>query len=348
MLNKSCLTRDVICRIMCYAYNITNICYIVPLETGSACIFKLQLTNDEKYILKEFQKGYSYDDIVEEIEIVSHLRQNGINSSVFIPTINNKYVYQYKDRFLTLQKYIDGNTYEANTASLNLMDNSAILLGKIHNALETYTSKKYRFTKEWINKDIIENKKDLYRRLLNEATSKRDEYTERIIYDLQYKLANIDNINWHNWINCRNITYANSHGDYSILQLICVGDNINAVIDFSSSCNLPVVWEIIRSFTYGDKDCAAAIINISSLKRYILCYLKERTLSEEDIANIFKIYSSQLMMSSFGYKEYFMAETVNKKQIINFAFWRTRLLRYIIDHEEDMTNELLKWFTTMI
>ena len=46
----------------------------------------------------------------------------------------------------------------------------------------------------------------------------------------------------------------NTHGDFNVLQLIYKNNHINSVIDFVSACNMPVVWELIRSYSYIDKN----------------------------------------------------------------------------------------------
>ena len=44
----------------------------------------------------------------------------------------------------------------------------------------------------------------------------------------------------------------NTHGDYSIQQLIYNKERI-AVLDFETAKKMPIVWEIMRSYSYIDK-----------------------------------------------------------------------------------------------
>ena len=55
----------------------------------------------------------------------------------------------------------------------------------------------------------------------------------------------------------------NSHGDYSVQQLIYNNEKETSVIDFESAKRLPIMWEIIRSYTYIDKDVKNGEMNIS-------------------------------------------------------------------------------------
>lgn len=46
----------------------------------------------------------------------------------------------------------------------------------------------------------------------------------------------------------------NTHGDYSIQQLIYNEGKLATVIDFETAKKMPIVWEIVRSYSYVDKN----------------------------------------------------------------------------------------------
>lgn len=58
------------------------------------------------------------------------------------------------------------------------------------------------------------------------------------------------------------------------------------------------------------------------------------------------MYASQLILSSYGNKEYFKKDIQDRKQIVNFGFWRTNLLRFMIEKDKEYTSELAHWFKT--
>ena len=72
------------------------------------------------------------------------------------------------------------------------------------------------------------------------------------------------------------LTFVNSHGDYSVLQLIFdpVDDRKMTVIDFAAASRLPAVWEIIRSYSYADPACAQGTLSFDSLIPYVQSYLR--------------------------------------------------------------------------
>ena len=65
------------------------------------------------------------------------------------------------------------------------------------------------------------------------------------------------------------LTVMNTHGDYSVLQFIYKEEKINAIIDFVSACKMPIVWEIIRSYSYIDPLAKEGKIDINNLVKYV-------------------------------------------------------------------------------
>lgn len=116
------------------------------------------------------------------------------------------------------------------------------------------------------------------------------------------------------------------------------------MIDFASACNLPVIWEIIRSFTIASEKCKESEIDIDSLIEYLENYLLNYSLNENDIRNIFKMYTIQLLRSEYGYKEYFNDDVYDKIKLLRFGFWRTNLIRNMLKNEDEYINILAKWF----
>lgn len=344
MLNESVLSEEDIVELFEQLYGMDGIKEIQLLNGGSAGIYLVDFgTEHQKYILKEFQKGYPERSIINEVDVSNYLSANGIRTSEFIKNKEDGYIYKYKKRFLSVQKFIDGYVPQMYSSPQWLMDESAQLLGKINHVLSTYRIRRYEFKSNWLSQDIVTQKAKKFQDYIEKAQEMDDEFTGRIVDDLNYKLSLIDRLFTYEF-NRENITFVNSHGDYSNVQLLCKNNHINSVIDFASACNLPAVWEIIRSFTYADKGSKDAEVDLDALKRYIKNYLKYSPLKENDMKSIFNVYASQLILSSYGYKEYFKKDIQDKVQIVSFGFWRTNLLRFMIEHEAEYTDELVRWF----
>jgi Ser/Thr protein kinase RdoA (MazF antagonist) len=342
MLNNSILIGTDIRNILIENYNIKNVNKIELITSGSACIYIIE--NDiRKFILKEYQYGYSADSLINEFKICNFLNANGINTSEILKTNKDAIYFEYKNRCLTVQEYIEGYVVQQNEAPEWLIIQSGQLLGKINKVLQNYDIGRYEFKKEWFETVDINKKIVNCQGYIKSAKKKNNEYTDRIVKDMEYKMEKIKELYKIN-INCDELTYANSHGDYSILQLLCKGEMINAVIDFASSCNLPIIWEIIRSFTLASKKCKESEIDINSLVEYLENYLLNYSLNRKDILNIFKMYSIQLLRSEYGYKEYFNDEVYDKIKLLKFGFWRTDLVKNILGNEEEYKNILVKWY----
>ena len=97
----------------------------------------------------------------------------------------------------------------------------------------------------------------------------------------------------------------NSHGDYSVQQLIYNNEKETSVIDFESAKRLPIMWEIIRSYTYIDKDVKNGEMNIDTFVEYVNEVSKYVELNEYDLKYLPYVYLIQLARSTFGYSEYF-------------------------------------------
>lgn len=76
-------------------------------------------------------------------------------------------------------------------------------------------------------------------------------------------------------------TCANTHGDFMITQLLCGENCINGVIDWTTACVHPIVWEIIRSYVYASPLCVNGEIDISDFTDYVRTYVIYITLIEK-------------------------------------------------------------------
>ena len=148
----------------------------------------------------------------------------------------------------------------------------------------------------------------------------------------------INKIRNNDYSDMNNLTVLNTHGDYNVLQFIYKNGKINAVIDFVSACKMPIVWEIIRSYSYIDKDAADGEFNIDTFVEYVKTVNKYIKLNEYDIYFMPYLYLIQILNSTFGYKQY-IYNNENKK-LLNFAFFRTNLCRYLFKNANIISKKL--------
>lgn len=103
---------------------------------------------------------------------------------------------------------------------------------------------------------------------------------------------------------------------------------------------MPIVWEIIRSYTYIDRDCKNGEMNLSTFANYVKEVMKFVDLIEFDLKYMPYIYLFQLVGSTFGYKQY--NSDYSKTDLLEFAFFRTNLCNYLFDNSEVISKTLMK------
>lgn len=317
-----------------YRINVTNIKII---DRGSANIYSL---NGDEYILKEFQSKYTKDEIEKEITIINHLKKDGIKVPSYIKTINDTYYSLYKDKVIIIQKFIEGYTLNRNEGNYEQTIECAKVYGMIVKSLESLDIllplNDLSFSKENLTKGIEKHQK-----LLELIDDKKDDETLKIKKNLEEKIDMLKDISKKNiFIDTKKLTIKNTHGDFNVLQFIYKNDHINSVIDFVSACKMPVVWELIRSYSYIDKDVKNGIFNLDTFTDYIKEFNKYVKLNEYDLKYMSYIYLIQLLGSTYGYKEYI--NNNENIELLEFAYFRTNICKYLFKNAENISNRLIK------
>lgn len=328
------MTKENIINIIKEKYNI-DINNIEKINRGSANIYLL----DNKYILKEFQSKYTKEEIDKEINIINHLRKDNIKVPEYIKLLNGEYSFIYNNKVIILQKYIKGYTLDSNTGTYNQMIESASYLGKIIKSLETIELElPTSDISSWYSIETINNAIEKHINLLNKIDKEKD---LKIYKDLEDKISMLkyvkDNIDF---TDMKYLTIDNTHGDYSALQFIYKEDKIEAILDFVSASRMPIVWEIIRSYSYIDSKCKDGIIDINNLVDYVKEFTKYVKLNKYDLKYMSYLYLIQLLTSTYGYKQYI--EDNSKIDLLEFAYFRTNLCKYLFNNRDIISNTLLK------
>ena len=312
---------------------------ISEINRGTANIFKIE-TDKKSYILKEFNKKRTLESIEKEIDIINFLANKNIKVPNYIKTIDNEFYVKNEDRIIILQDYIEGYTMENNTGDYEKVIESAKLLGKITKELENYPelSEEGIIEKNFSKNNLvkkIEKLKDL-KGHLNLANKYKDKFEK----DLEYKIE-ISNeiINKFDFSIIRKLTIINAHGDFSVQQLIYNDKEGTTVIDFETAKKMPIVWEVMRSYSYVDKEAKKGNLNIDTLVDYFKEFCKYIKLNEYDLKYAPHIYLLQLSSSAFGYNVY--NEDTTQNSILEFAFFRTNLCKFLYENLEKISYRLI-------
>ena len=331
-IEKTKLSNEKIKNILKKYYNI-EANNISKIERGTSNIFKIEATQN-KYILKEFISKRKKETIIKEIEIINFLQKRNINVPIYIKTIDNNYYIENEDRIIIVQEFIDGYTIENNTGDYNQVIECANILGKLTKELSKYPElseeniiEKY-FSKNRVH-TAIEKMEDLKNNL-----KKDNIYKEQIQKDINYRIKILKEMEENfDFSIIQKLTMLNSHGDFCSQQLIYRDNKEPVIIDFEKAKKMPIVWEVIRSYSYIDKE-----FNIEHLVDYFKEFIKYIQLNQYDLEYASYIYLIQLASSTYGYKEY--NEDFCQEELLQFAFYRTNLCKILYENLEKISLKL--------
>lgn len=277
--------------------------------------------------MKEFSEDRKKESILKEIDIINFLTKK-IKVPKYIETISKQFYITKYNRIIIVQEYIDGYTIENNTGDYEKTIESATIFGKLLNAFKEYKElDDNNIIEKWFPKDYVQNGLKKMLELKNNL-NQNNKFREDIEKDLDDKIEMskyiIENFDFSI---ISKMTIQNTHGDYSVQQLIYNDEKETTVIDFETAKKMPIAWEIIRSYSYIDKDAKEGIINEYALEDYFKEVMKYVKLNEYDLKYAKVIYLIQMLGSIYGYKQY--NENVENIEILEFAFFRTNLCRNI-------------------
>lgn len=310
------------------------------INRGTAEIYKVTTETDE-YILKIFSQGRTKESIIKEVNIIEFLEQRQIKVPRYEKTKNGKYYFEYNNQYAIMQNFIQGYTMENNTCEYDKIIESATILGKLIFALKDYKGlHDDGIIEKWFSRESIETGLKKIKEL-NKNLKDDNEYKNKIRQDLIFKEKISEEILQNfNFDILNKVTIENSHGDYSVQQLIYNDNEETTVIDFETAKRLPIVWEVIRSYSYIDKEAKNGEFNINILIDYFNEFSKYVELNKYDLMYAVDIYLIQLISSVFGYKQY--NDNKEKKELLEFAFFRTKLCRYLYKNKSEITESLIK------
>ena len=232
--------------------------------------------------------------------------------------------------------FINGYTVNNNVCDYEKVIELARILGKLTKELMEYPElSEENIIEEQFSKKRLEHGIEKMENLRNNI-KKDNKYRKQIIEDIDYKIkVSKKLISDFNFNIIKKLTMLNSHGDFCTQQLIYHEETEPTIIDFEKAEKLPIVWEIIRSYNYADRE-----IKINTLVDYFKEVTKYIKLNEYDIKYAPYIYLLQLISSTYGYKEY--NNDFSQIELIEFAFFRTKTCKRLYENAEEISSKLIK------
>lgn len=311
------------------------------LPLGTANCYRVQ-TEIGPVFLKEFQAGFDRDALAREARLTEHLAACGVPTARFLRTITGGTCFVYEGHSIVLEAYVEGETFDYEDFPPERLSSLARMLGKIHRALAEEDLPE-DMGREWLDSYSPEEAAARYDRLMRLAGERADDPNIlEVLCALGYKKELACRAEEHKKY-FSGITYGGTHGDYQGCQTVWEGEDIRAVIDFSSARRLPLVWEIMRSFVQSSRTCRQeCTVDTDGLCRYVAEYLKESPLTETDLAAMPYVYLFQLARSRYGFNEYLTTHSEDRDSLLRFALWRTEMCRYLEEHGKEIAEKLLE------
>lgn len=292
-----------------------------------------------KYVVK-FPCTSEINNPENEPDLCQYLLENNIKACEFVRNIDGRSIsYDASGRLFNVQKFIDGTMYEWNTAPQWLLDASAETLGRIHSVLKSYKGLPEGIGKNFFKYMTPQSALSSYEKSVSIARHNGDSET---CSELEYRMEQMRHFPSYA-IDITNLTCQATHGDYFISQLICGEKAINAVIDWTTACVHPVVWEIMRSYVYAAACCADGTIDIQQFIEYVKSYLKFGSLNKNDIAIMPKLFYYQIAVCDY-YAQYYNSAADNKDIYLSQAILSTKLMKWFEKNIDALTAILVNAF----
>lgn len=290
-----------------------------------------------KYVLK-FPATSEINHPEQEPELCQKLLNAGIPACQFLRNRDSQLITTDEaGRLFHVQAFIDGTTYDLNTAPDWLLTESAALLGRIHCALRQNHSLPIGIGKDFFRFMTPKNALASYQRSLKMAQARGDSSS---VAELTWRIDLMSHMP-HFTFDLDALTCQSTHGDYFISQLICRDDQIAAVIDWTTACVHPVVWEIIRSYVYASPACRDGQIDIPEFLQYVATYRRYAPLNEYDLRCMAPLFFYQLAVCDY-YAQFYASDAHNKHIYLHQARFSTKLLQWLSQHMEALTSTLLQ------
>jgi len=301
-------------------------------------------TNKGSYFVKYLPEKYKREDCEQELTFINHLTARGIPTSEFIKAKNGEFFISDDNRYITVQKYIEGKMYKKFEAPDWLKGEASRLLGTIHIELKDFEITERSLTEAHFSEERKLMKINNYQKRIERVFGSRLKYASQMIADFSWKIERLKEFDLSLFSLC-DFQYGNTHGDYNTLQLLCGDHEIKAVIDFTDSCNMPIAWEVIRSFTYFERLCKDGEFAVDEYIEYLSEYLKVNKLQNYDLKHVHRLYYAQILFSEFGYKNYLEGDGTNI-EMLQFGFWRTKMCRSLHDKMAIIDGKIEEFITS--
>ena len=289
----------------------------------------LLCTPEGRFFVKEYHKNSNLQGEKEALELSEYAYQRGIPTPKIIRTKSSNLMCVDGGIALALFEYIPGVTSQGEL-SIDQMAEAGRVLGGIHRQFKRVKTERTSTTAKWLNFDEREKAQEIGRYLKTIAQKeKRDEFDEKT-YELLLKRIDLLNEVPKLLNSVSNLTTQVIHNDYSGLNLMFIGDELRAVIDFNPPSPFLISYEIGR--------IALSPENLSApdWREKAVVLIKEYCAANEvNLKDIFfapHMWLVQLIRSTYGVKQHYLNPHELQSQLDNFWFQRAHAAELILEN----------------
>ena len=304
-------------------------------ENGAGGLTYFVQANGRKYVVK-YPSDNEMNNPDTETRVCEKLLDKGIPACRFIPNKHGKMISADENgRRLTVQHFYEGITYGYHEAPVDLQAQSASFLARIHKAMKGIEDIPVGIGADFFACRKPERMKDAYMRTLQQAVENNDtEIAERIRSNMRI----VDAMPACHF-DIGRFSCGNTHGDYTISQLIWKDEKIHGIIDWTCVCKHPYIWEIVRSYVFMAPEIKRGEVNTEALIDYISEYMKYGSLNSYDIENAGKLFFYFLAVCNF-YGQYYDSISRNRAVYLKQANMAALLLVWFEKHMDELNDQL--------
>jgi len=302
-------------RIIMDNYEIGSVISIMQMGNGIGSDAFYILSDKGEFIFKDIEHNHMNHPENEDM-ILNQLRSDGLPVPQICKTTGGGTLVCDNGRQYHMQSYVYGSIFKPNTAPAWLIAESAEMLGRIQNSMSKLPPLPVGLSQNFFSSLSPEQAVINHTDTLKTARDKGDEDIAEAIENKIKLIQKYRDLKF----DFSAMTCANTHGDYSINQIICGSHEIHAVIDFTSSCIHPLCWEVLRSYSLADEKCADGTVDPDGLKAYIDHYSKHGSLNAYDIKVMPEFYMYQHLLSDY-FCQYYHSRYRNKELLRKSAMF---------------------------
>lgn len=304
-------------------------------NNGAGSLTYFVESKKRKYVVK-----YASDNEMNhpelEPKLCAYLRERGVPASEFVENLQGGIIsVDENGRRFHIQKFIDGVTYSYHEGPDFLLEQAPVLLAEIHETLKDFEELpegigaeffKYRKPKNMIHSFM----NSLQIALKNNDMENAEEIREILEILKQFPEYIFD---------ASEFTYGNTHGDYMISQLICDENAIKGVVDWTTACRHPLVWEVVRSYIFMASECKEGRLDIEKFIKYLTNYLQKGRLNTYDIENAGRLFFYFLAVCDF-YGQYYQSLSRNRSIYLEQAKLGIKMLKWFNGNISELDGRL--------